>query len=309
MLSRSRATNHRLKWCVVVGAVLSALPLPGQEVSHVSAQTSTEWRLQWSDEFNGEAGSLPNSKFWGFDRGLPPDHGQNYNCDRGQNSDGCDPLHPNVFQDGSGHLVIEARRATAAPNGITSGRIRTTVGPENGSVLFGTQYGRMEARLLLPVTSGNQGSLAAFWMLGTDIARVGWPASGEIDVLEYIGARDPTEIYGTLHGPGYAGKGIGVRAAKTEGWAGWHTFGIVWSPNQVQFYVDDPSKVYGTVTKAEVLAATSQESGKRMEWPFEHPFFLILNLNMGGPFPGDVDATTVLPQRLLVDWVRVYKSK
>ena len=272
-------------------------------------RAGTEWRLKWSDEFNGVSGAPPDSRFWGFDQGLPPDHGQNYDCGPGQNSDGCDASHPNVFQDGSGHLVIEARRSADARNGITSGRIRTTIGPESGRVLFSTQFGRVEARLLLPASGGNQGSLAAFWMLGTDIGRVGWPACGEIDVLEYIGARDPSEVYGTLHGPGYAGKGIGVRAHRPEGWQGWHTFGAIWTAEQVRFYVDDPANVYGTVTKAEVLAGQPQEGGATMEWPFTHPFFLILNLNMGGPFPGDVDATTVLPQRLLVDWVRVYEAQ
>ena len=304
-----KMTGYRVTWCVVVSAALSALPLPGQEVSHPIAQTSTGWKLTWSEEFDGKTGAPPSRKFWGFDRGLPPDHGQNYNCDLGQSSNGCDPLHPNVFQDGAGHLVIEARRAKGAPNEITSGRIRTTAGPENALPLFSTQYGRVEARLLLPVNPGNQGALAAFWMLGTNIEQVGWPASGEIDVLEYIGAHDLAEIYGTLHGPGYSGKGIGVRAVKKEGWNGWHVFGVVWTPTQVQFYVDDPLNVYGTVTKNDVLATPPQDSGKSVEWPFEHPFFLILNLNMGGPFPGNVDATSVLPQRLLVDWVRVYQPR
>ncbi len=267
------------------------------------------WSLAWSDEFDGVAGAAPDARWWGFDYGLPPDKGQAYDCGLGQATDGCDPKEPNVSLDGAGHLVLEARRAAGAPNGVTTGRIRTTAGTETSRVLYSTKYGRVEARMWLPKGGGQQGVWPAFWMLGTNIGEVGWPASGEIDVMEYIGAKNLTQIYGTLHGPGYKGMGIGVRATRAAGWGGWHTYGVLWSPDEVKFYVDDPGKVYGTVTKAEVLASKPQEGTGVPKWPFDQPFYIILDLNMGGPFPGNVDATTTYPQRVLVDWVRVYRAR
>lgn len=275
----------------------------------VGAGAQGGWTLVWSDEFDGARGSAPDARRWGFDSGLPPDKAESYNCGWREAGHGCDPEQPTVMLDGAGHLVLEARRAAGAPHGMVSGRIRTTVGPESGRVLFATQYGRVEARMFLPEGDGLQGVWPAFWLLGSDVGTVGWPASGEIDVMEFIGSRNRTQIYGTLHGPGYAGAGVGVRATRPGGWGGWHTYGVIWGPEEVRFYVDDPAAVYGVVRKREVLAGKPQEGSGRPGWPFDHPFFLILDLNMGGPFPGDVDGSTTLPQRVLVDWVRVYRGK
>lgn len=270
-----------------------------------SAQT---WNLVWSDEFNGTAKSQPNTQYWGFDQGLPPDGGQNYNCLFGQNTNGCDPNNPNVYLDGSGHLVIVARKATGAPNGITSGRIHTSSGTNDSTILYSTQYGRMEASIQLPVNSGNQGVWPAFWMLGNNISTINWPSCGEIDIMEYIGKANPTQIYGTLHGQAYANTGLGYRATNSGGWSGYHTFGIIWSPNLVEFYVDDPTNIYGSLTPSQLAANQSWVNGGLSAWPFNNPFFFILNLNMGGPFPGNVDSTTTYPQQMLVDYVRVYKA-
>lgn len=274
--------------------------------SSLKAQQPT-WTLVWSDEFTGTAGAAPNSQYWTLEQGKPSDGGQNYNCLFGQTTDGCDPTNPNVYQDGNGHLAIVARSASAAPSGITSGRIKTA-SSDNTTLLFGTQYGRVEASMQLPVDTGNQGVWPAFWMLGGDINQSPWPGSGEVDILEYIGKANLTQVYSTLHFPQFSNTGLGVRATDSGGWTGWHTWGAIWSPNQIQFYVDDPTNIYGTIATDDIPASFTGVSSTTQSWPFNLPFYLILNLNMGGPFPGNVDTTTTYPQTLLVDWVRVYHS-
>lgn len=272
--------------------------MPTTATSAGPAQQS--WTLVWSDEFNGPAGAQPNPANWTFQQGLTPDQAQGYNCVWKQADHGCDPAHPNVYLDGQGHLAIVGLAAKGAPNGVTSGRIQTA-SPDNATALVQAQYGRIEASIAVPADAGgNRGVWPAFWMLGTNMAQVGWPGAGEIDVMEYIGAQDETHIYGTLHGPGYQSKGIGGTAEIAAGWGGFHTYGILWSKDQVQFYVDDPAKIYFTVNASQMTPA--------QQWVFNHPFYLLLDLNMGGPWPGNVDATTTYPQTMLVDYVRIYKS-
>ena len=300
MLRMSRRFHHLVRSLLVLVPLALAL--------HASAQTSTDWQLVWSDEFNGPAGSAPNSQYWTLQQGLTPDGAQSYNCLYGQTTNGCDPNNPNVYLDGNGNLAIVARAAAAAPNGVTTGRLSTTSGTNNSTILFGTQYGRIEAGMTLPAGSGNQGVWPAFWMLGDNISSINWPGSGEIDIMEYIGAANPTKIYGTLHGQGYANEGLGLQATNSAGWSGYHIFGIIWSPNSVQFYVDDISNVYATLTPADLMANQSWVNGGLAAWPFNNPFFIILDLNMGGPFPGNVSRATTYPQTLLVDYVRVYKA-
>jgi beta-glucanase (GH16 family) len=272
------------------------------------AQSASSWQLVWSDEFNGPAGSAPNPQNWTLTQGLTPDGAQSYNCLFGQTTNGCDPSNPNVYLDGNGNLAIVARSAAAAPNGVTTGRISSTSGTNNSTILFGTQYGRVEAGMTLPAGTGNQGVWPAFWMLGNNISSINWPSCGEMDIMEYIGAANPTQVYGTLHGQGYGNDGLGVRATNTAGFGGYHVFGMIWSPNQVQFYVDDITNIYGTISTADLMANQSWVNGGLAAWPFNNPFFLILDLNMGGPFPGNVSSATIYPQTLLVDYVRVYQA-
>ena len=130
--------------------------------------------------------------------------------------------------------------------------------------------------------------------------------------MEYIGARNPTQIYGTLHEPGHPHTGIGVRANARDwnvaDWAGPHTYGILWTPDEFTFYIDDPTHIYGTVARESIFHTAADEAGaKQPAWPFQHPFFLILDLNVGGNFPGPVDETTTLPITMTVDYVRVYQ--
>ena len=161
--------------------------------------------------------------------------------------------------------------------------------------LFEHAYGRFSARVKVPA---GQGMWPAFWMLGNDIGSAGWPGCGEIDILEVVG-KDPTHIHGTIHGPGYSG-GQGISASfQTAGNAAdaFHVVTAEWEKDTIRFYVDD--SLYATRTAAEL-------QGKK--WVFDHDFFMLLNLAVGGQWPGDPDGSTKFPAELLVDWVRVYKK-
>jgi beta-glucanase (GH16 family) len=269
------------------GAGLAAAPRP------------EPWVLAWSDEFDGPAGAAPDAGKWGYDVGGDGwgNQEREFYCRPGANAAPCDAKRPNAHLDGHGRLVIEAFKSSGT---WTSARLKT-IGLEQ----FG--YGRVEARLRLPTGAG---LWPAFWLLGVDISSAGWPGCGEIDVMENIPAvgenpLGPTKIQSTLHGPGYSGAhGIG-RAFTLPGGGrvddGFHVYGALWSPGRLSFYVDDPGAPFFTATPR-VLPA-----GQR--WVFDHPFFIILNLAVGGSWPQDPDATTPDPARLLVDWVRVYKPR
>jgi beta-glucanase (GH16 family) len=196
----------------------------------------------------------------------------------------------NSYLDGAGHLVIEARQP--APGKYTSARLKTLE-------KYAVEYGRIEARIQLP---SGQGIWPAFWMMGADIKKVGWPACGEIDVMENIG-REPSVIHGTVHAPGYSGAG-GISASYSLSGeqrfaAGYHVFAVEWSQQSIQFFVDGAG--YQTVTPASLP--------RNAPWAFSHPFFLLLNVAVGGSWPGNPDATTVLPQKMFVDYVRVYQHR
>ena len=162
---------------------------------------------------------------------------------------------------------------------------------------FEQRFGRFEARLKLPA---GQGLWPAFWMLGADIDAVGWPACGEIDIMENIG-REPGTVHGTLHGPGYSGaQGVGAPYALPAGQRfadSFHTFAVEWEPQAIRWYVD--GRLYQT------RAPDDLPAGSR--WVFDRPFFLLLNVAVGGNWPGAPDTSTTFPQAMLVDYVRVYR--
>jgi beta-glucanase (GH16 family) len=202
--------------------------------------------------------------------------------------------------DGNGSLVITAIKETLPPRyrcwygacQYTSARLIT-------KKKFEQVYGRFEARIKIPF---GQGLWPAFWMLANNIDKKSWPACGEIDVMENIG-REPAVVHGTIHGPGYSGGGgIGAAYASPDGSRfadNFHLYGIEWEPNAIRWYVD--GKLYQTRTPADLPAGTS--------WVFDHPFFIILNVAVGGNWPGEPDATTKFPQTMLVDYVRVYQRR
>jgi beta-glucanase (GH16 family) len=277
--------------CVLLWAFF---PLVG-EVSAVAAESpaatadaphgkSMRWKLVWSDEFNGADGSSPDAAKWGFETG-----GGGFGNNELESYTG----RPANVQQKGGNLVITARRENfTGADGIarpyTSGRIRTRG-------LFSQAYGRFEASIKLPL---GKGIWPAFWMLGDDSSSVGWPKCGEIDIMENIG--EPSTIYSTLHGPGYSGAhGISAKFALPAGEAvntGFHLYAVEWAPGDVKFFFDD--RLIAERTPADLPAGA--------KWVYDHPFFLLLNVAVGGNWPGNPDRTTVFPQRMLVNYVRVY---
>jgi beta-glucanase (GH16 family) len=192
--------------------------------------------------------------------------------------------------------VIEAIHENfTGPDGIlhsyTSARLKT-------QGRFSQRYGRFEARIKVP---SGQGVWSAFWLLGDDFSTAGWPACGEIDIMENVG-KEPSTIRSNLHGPGYSGANPLTAAftlPKGRFNDRFYVFAAEWEHQVMRFFVD--GDLYATKTQADVPA------GKR--WAFDHPFFVILNLAVGGNLPGSPDDSTIFPQRMLVDYVRVYSAK
>jgi beta-glucanase (GH16 family) len=182
--------------------------------------------------------------------------------------------------------VIEADKQSLGGRAYTSGRITTATS-------FSQAYGLFEARIKIPP---GQGMWPAFWMLGNNIGSVGWPNCGEIDTMENIG-REPSTVHGTIHGPGGYSIGNGYTLPTGKFSDNFHVFALQWSqtPAQIQFLVD--GNVYETVTPSSTGAGG---------WVFNRPFFIILNLAIGGSWPGNPDSSTPFPARMLVDYVRVY---
>ncbi len=243
-------------------------------------------RLVFADEFNGPAGSAPDGTKWTAEVGTGQNNElQYYTPNR------------NAFHDGAGSLVLEARRETTAGSSCPGGPCQYTSGRINTAGKFTVAYGRIEARIKV---SDTPGLWPAFWLLGADFPTAGWPASGEIDVMEHLG-RIPDTVYSTVHAPAYfGGGGIGApfTRAGTNFASAFHTYAVEWNAAGMRFSVD--GTVFLTLTKADVEAT-------RGPWVFDHPFFLILNNAVGGDWPGPPNGSTVLPQRMSIDYVRVYQ--
>ncbi|HLA74255.1 MAG TPA: family 16 glycosylhydrolase [Steroidobacteraceae bacterium] len=250
------------------------------------------WRLMWSDEFNGPVGRRPTSRNWtheigdGTANGIPGwgNSELEYYTDSAQNA----------ATNGRGQLAITARQSDGSmscyygPCQFTSARLVSQYKAEFA-------YGRIETRIKVPAGAG---TWPAFWSLGTNIGDVGWPQTGEIDIMEFVG-RVPNEVFGTIHGPGYSG---GASFGGTHDFGvpvsdAFHTFAIEWQPNRIDWFVD--GILYHTATPANVAPN---------QWVFNHPFFLIMNLAVGGNFGGPVDPNVAFPRSMLVDYVRVYQG-
>ena len=271
------------RWVLLASFMLVATVSPAR----------AQWTQSWSDEFNGPAGSFPDPTNWTYDVGGGGWGNAELEvyCAAGSHAAPCSAATPNVFMDGSGNLVI---RAMTTPSGTwTSTRMKT-----EGLQQF--QYGRIEARIKLTV---GDGLWPAFWMLGTNIGSVGWPNCGESDLMEWVPQYTATTTSSTDHGPGYSGgSGIGARYIFPNGGqvddSGYHTYGVVWSPYEMQFYRDDWTKPFLTVTPTFIPPGS--------QWVFNHPFFILLNEAIGGNFPKPgPDSSTPSPADMLVDYVRV----
>ncbi len=235
--------------------------------------------LVWSDEFDGPEGQSPDSTRWGFDEGTDWGNAQlEYDTARPQN----------VSLDGDGHLAITALEESYLGRDYTSGRINT-----RGH--FDRMRGRFEASIKLPI---GQGIWPAFWLLGSDFNTVGWPACGEIDIMEYRG-QYPSVVTGALHGPGYSGGNSLGGQFYLSGASfndDFHVFAVDWDTSSITWSVDGHEYM--------TIEATDLPNGAT--WVFNDDFFIILNVAVGGNYVGDPDETTQFPQTMLVDYVRVY---
>jgi beta-glucanase (GH16 family) len=279
--------TRRLRSCGVLAlSLLGSLALAAPVSTQAQDPQAQTRRPIWSENFNGRAGSPPNRARWNFDVGG----GGWGNRELESNT----PRRRNVVLDGRGHLVITARAETyTGPDGLTrsytSARIQTLH-------KFEFTYGLVEARIRVPA---GQGLLPQFWMLGNDGYQPhGWPASGEIDAMELLGS-EPNVAIGTVHGPwAWAPHGVGTKVHSAKSLASdFHVYGVEWSPGQIRFILD--GSVYRTITPVSLQPGSV--------WPFQHPNFLLLDLAVGGNWPGSPDASTRFPARMLVDWVRVWQ--
>jgi beta-glucanase (GH16 family) len=298
--------GSRRRGALAAAFALMALSLSPARAQTISRHLEPRWKLVWSDEFNAPDGSAPDPAWWTYDLGVDGDGWGNHELEYYTNRP------ENVTIQG-GNLVITARHETfsgpADPGHAGTGGAAgaATVTREYTSArlktqgLFSQTYGRFEARIRIPY---GQGVWPAFWMLGADLGKSPWPGCGEIDIMENIG-KEPTKVHGSLHGPGPGGAGTDDMTAVytppkgPQRFAdGFHVFAIEWEPRVIRFYVD--GNLYFTAASRGMPHGTG--------WVFDHPFFLLLNLAVGGDWPGSPDATTAFPQQMLVDYVRVYES-
>jgi beta-glucanase (GH16 family) len=253
------------------------------------AHSLAGWTLVWSDEFDRPDGSSPDASKWAYDVGGNGwgNHELEYYTKRLKNA-----------RIEKGNLVITAQKESfAGDDGVirdyTSARLKT-------QGFFAQAYGRIEARIKIPE---GQGMWPAFWMLGEDIPSVGWPTCGEIDIMENIG-KEPATVHGSLHGPSTTAPTSDLTSILTlpagQKFANdFHLYAVEWSPSTIRFYVD--ANLYATFGSSDWPAGGN--------WVFDHPFFILLNLAVGGAWPGSPDASTKFPQSMLVDYVRVYTRR
>jgi beta-glucanase (GH16 family) len=251
-------------------------------------------QLVWSDEFTGTQGqSAPDPTKWTYETGAGIWGNQELEtyCSYGSNTAPCSAAQPNSYVGSDGYLHIVGR--VNAQGQYTSARLTT-------QRLASFQYGRIEARIQIPA---GQGMWPAFWMLGDSIGSTPWPACGEMDIMENVG-KEPATIHGSIHGVGFIGSRIGLPYTLPDNVpfsSGFHTFGMLWSPGKVQYYVDDPSNVFAIFTPASLPTGAI--------WPFDSgKFFFLLNLAIGGDWPGPPGASTQFPAEVLVDYVRVWQE-
>jgi len=243
--------------------------------------TTTKFNLVMSDEF--DVNGAPNPAIWTNDIG------------RGESGWGNNELqyYTNSADNAivqNGYLIITAKQESLGGANYTSARLKT-------KAKFEQKYGRFEARIKLPT---GKGIFPAFWMLGSNFDEVSWPQCGEIDIMEYLGNK-PTEVFGTIHGPGFSGsnsisKKFNLTNDRFD--TDFHVFGVEWTEKHINWYVDNV--LYNQITREKV----AEEGG---EWVFDNSFFMLLNVAVGGNLPGNPDANTSFPQRMVVDYVRVYQ--
>ena len=275
----NKTNKYKTKAILFISLLLVAFFVISSCSTDETQTVATFKELVMQDDFDTD-GVLDNS-IWGYDIGTGENGWGNneleYYTDRTEN-----------ISVENGILIITAKKESFEGSSYTSARIST-----KGK--FEQAYGRFEARIRLPY---GQGMWPAFWLLGDESNAAVWPKFGEIDIMEYRG-QDPTTVLGGVHGPGYS-RGLAITKSycleNDRFDTGFHVFGIEWGPEYINYYVDDV--LYNQITPANVPG----------EWVFDHPFYIIINLAVGGDFVGPPDTETIFPQSMLVDYVRVYKK-
>ncbi len=269
-------------------ASASALALSSHEESDKSKVPALPryTKLVWSDEFNGPAGTPPSSSKW------VPEVGAFGWTDNELETYTNNPA--NASLNGRGQLAIVARRQRATgPDGLTRNYTSARLDTHG---LFSATYGLIEARIKVPAGAG---LWPAFWMIGADDKTVGWPASGEIDVVEALG-QQPSVAHGFINGPSSSAPHYTVgqtAVSRTSLASGFHTYAVSWSPNSITWLLDGVP--YGTTTRKNLPPGA--------KWVFNRPFYLVLDLAIGGDWAGPLKSSTHFPATMMVDWVRVYK--
>lgn len=275
----NKINNYKIKLIGLMSVLLIATLVTFSCDTDETQTVANFTELVMSDEFDSD-GVIDNS-LWSYDIGT------------GENGWGNNELQyytdrPENISVQNGILIIKSEKESFEGSSYTSARIVT-------KAKFEQKYGRFEARIRLPY---GQGLWPAFWLLGNNINEVGWPNCGEIDIMEYRG-QNPSIVLGTLHGPGYsAGNSISKSydLVNDRFDTRFHIFGIEWGPEYINFYVDDV--LYNQLTPSDVTG----------DWVYDHPFYILINLAVGGNFVGSPNSETVFPQTMLVDYVRVYKN-
>jgi beta-glucanase (GH16 family) len=276
----------------------------GHGTSHITSENFVlnipSGALVWSDEFNNSTGAIapPNPLVWSYDSGNRGfgNHELEIYCTWGSNTAPCSAVNPSAYLGTDGYLHIKAQQPSA--DVYTSARLKS-----QGKFSF--QYGRFEVRAQVPEA---QGYWPAGWLLGNNVATVGWPGCGEMDVLERVNAATkPDWNEGSIHGIGFTGdSGLGtiVNFPNGQTAAEWHTYGMIWSVGLVAYYIDDPGRPYVTYTPSNLSGLSGAV------WPFDagQSSFIVLNLAIGGNWPGAPSSTTPFPGEMLVDYVRVYAN-
>jgi beta-glucanase (GH16 family) len=294
--------QYQAPFLVASNLTVNAIATAAGTSSTVSSQTFSpnipSNTLVWSDEFDNTSGApaQPDPTVWTYDTGNSGfgNHELEDYCAWGSSTSPCSTTNPSEFVGTDGYLHIEAQQPS--PGVYTSARLKT-------QGLFSFQYGRFEVRALVPEA---QGFWPAAWLMGNNIATVSWPACGEQDVLERVNAAlTPDWNQGSIHGTGFTG-GTGLGATcdfpSGETAAQWHTYGMAWTQGKVTYYVDDIP--YATFTTASIQPFPGAV------WPFDagQSNFILLNLAIGGDYPGPPDGTTPFPSEMLVDYVRIYSN-
>ena len=274
------ATMSLRRWTWIAVGLASLLAAFAVQRTRDANAPEPTWTRAWSDEFEGAAGTRPDPGRWSYDLGAS---GWG-NAELQEYTDAPS----NAALDGRGNLAIVARNDGGR---YTSARLKT-------QDRYTQRYGRIEARIRIPE---GQGIWPAFWMLGEDFGEIGWPTSGEIDIMENVGF-EPSVVHASIHGPGFSG-GNSLTAARSLPEGAWHdafhVFAAEWSPRSIAFSVDGAE--YARFGPGNVPA------GGR--WVFDHPFFVLINVAVGGHWPGSPDGSTRFPQTMLVDYVRFYQRR